>query len=756
MQLDKYQIIGGHNVIIPPPASKSDIMWINEKNPYFVRERMMEQYKDIWFDFIPHSSKSDIYTKMWQAATIYDDNTGLLVSLNEEDSNYIDSIYKQETYRRINGFYFKNGDKIEWITGDHYYFLMYARMQRHDGNGLYADFREFQSDYFKLIHHSCVSPNILGLFCSKPKKTGITNAHWSGFYLNRATLYANQNFGYMNINLTQAAKTFTDYFMYSYNGIISPLKPEYKFKSEKEGSITFAETHRQGKKSARPRNSEETDLNTSVFCVPTKPKAFDVAVMKHTTYDEPTKFEESFEEIWRTNKEAVKIQSKFNGRAWLFNYTPDEDTASFRQARETFKDSELSTIINDGRNHTQSGLINHHIPAYASWEGAFDKHGRCDESRAIKEIEFERNKVRTNPRALQAITRQYANTKKEAWSSAGAGSVFDNIRISDLATDVDDEQRNSVKPTYAEGKLEWTNSLWEIRGISKRPRGQFCPVKFVPLSTEKIALGEKGRLRIYNDVPKHMQNAILRNGRDEWNNILPPSVFFYTFGADPTQYAAASEVIEGSKNAFIVKSRADEKLDAMYGKVSSNRFDLVYFYRPELPGEAYEDLVKLIIYCGAIGIAEANVPMMATSLLEEGLGYCLLVRNKDGIIQQWERKLGLAHEAEKEYHLIRTTNNGADSRIILEQFVNLWKNYIQKPEEGGKDYGATIKDERILDQLMNVDIMNTKIYDLFMGSGYALLADEIYTNILLYKGHSGPEDSEINSVLKALCGGVRA
>lgn len=48
------------------------------------------------------------------------------------------------------------------------------------------------------------------------------------------------------------------------------------------------------------------------------------------------------------------------------------------------------------------------------------------------EIEFERFKVRDNRRALQAITRQYANDKREAWGSAGAGSTFDNIRLGEV------------------------------------------------------------------------------------------------------------------------------------------------------------------------------------------------------------------------------------------------------------------------------------------------------------------------------------
>lgn len=66
--------------------------------------------------------------------------------------------------------------------------------------------------------------------------------------------------------------------------------------------------------------------------VPTKAKEFDVAVMSDIAFDEPTKYPESFSEIWRTNKASVKIQSKINGKARQFSYTEGTGTPSFSEA----------------------------------------------------------------------------------------------------------------------------------------------------------------------------------------------------------------------------------------------------------------------------------------------------------------------------------------------------------------------------------------------------------------------------------------
>ncbi len=751
-QSDKFYQIGEHKVLMPTlPKSKKDIFfWDNKKeDQLWRRSQLIEEYRQIWFDFLPYSSKSPIYTKMYQSATIYNQD-GLLISLNEDDSNYIDRIYKQEKERRLNGVWFFNNGEPTWITGAHYYFLMWARMQRHDGEGLFADYRKFQADYARLLHHCRVTPHILGAFVSKPKKTGITNFHWSGHYLNRSTLYANKNLGYMNINSQQAAKTFNDYFMFAYNGLVSPLKPEVKLVSLVEGTITFGQSHNGSKKIRKPNSDGEDDLNTSVQCVATKPKAFDVAVMDEIAIDEPTKLKESFAEIWRTNKESIKIQSKINGKATLFNYTEGEDSQSFREARDVFLESKLKTVSVNSRGQTQSGLICWHIPAYASWEGAFDKYGECDEKRSYEEIEMERGKVKSNRRQLQAITRQYANNEREAWGSAGAGSTFDNIRLGDLLAELELDQKSAVENNYQEGRLEWTIKSWELGLHNKRPRGQFCPVEFIPLTREQKARGDTGRLRMYHEIPLAQRNAILKLGRDEWGNILRPDRFMYTSGGDPTQEAAASEIIEGSKNSFFTMSRLDERLDSITGNISSKLIMLEYFDRPEIFDEAYEDLVKQIIYTGSLNIVEANVPAMATRLMQEGLGLYMLIKNKEGVITFWERWMGLAHESEKEYHLIRTTSNGSDKKERLEQFVNLMKQYLYKPEEGGKDYGATVKSERLLRQLMDVDVENTKMYDMFMAWGYCLLCDDIYTGLLTSTQVDPYAGLSINSLLNAL------
>jgi len=739
--------IGEHIVNIPDPKDKRDILFYDLKDPYWVRDLALKDYEDhngIFYDFLPGKGG----TKLYQDATLYNQD-GVLISLNKEDSDWMIRMYEREWNRRTYGVHFMNGKEITHIPGHYWFILAWCKTKRPDKVSEYFDYYEYQCDYIRLIDYVNGSEHIDGLDLSKAKKTGITNIHWL-YYLNKTTMTKNVNCSNMNIDQAKGAKTFRDHFMYAFNGLPSVLKPGIKTKSEADGIITFGERATNSKRNNRGKITTEDELNTTVMCVPTALNAFDVDVFSDTWVDEGPKITKDFEAIYRSNSEGTKLQDYTAGKKWMTSYTPEGEAPSFIFCKKLFYDSELRTINKElDTNRTLSGLICHHIPAYASWKSEINKYGKCDEHGAMRKIQARRDALKDRPRELQAETRRYANTKREAWTTGGAGSIFDNVRLSELLINIEEEQRNSIRPPYQEGKLEWTNPLWEMGLKNRRPRGSFCPVKFTPLTNPERARGDTGRLRIYNDIPDSLKNAVLRNGRDENSCILPPDVFKSFLGADPTQHAAGSEVIEGSKNAYHTMSSVDPRLDQMMGKPASGLIDFEYFFRPEMPDEAYEDLVKLIIYTGSLCAVEANVPTMATRLMEEGLGYFMLVKDKEGFYKIWQRWMGLINEEKKEYHLIRTTSNNAQSRELLEIFVRLMITFLQAPIDGDKDYGATIKSERLITQLMNLDITDTKLFDLFMSWGYTLFVKEQYSAMLMNINNSRQEGITITDLLRS-------
>jgi hypothetical protein len=740
--MGKLQVIGEHQIIIPEAAAKEDILFIDQKDPIWDREKALLDYKDIWYSFLPGRDG----TRLYQDATLFDQD-GNLISLNKEDSDWMIWAYEREWKRRTNGVHVKIGDKIEWLSGDLWFILAWCKTKRPDKKGEYFDYRQFQQWFLQLIWHIDITEIISGGVFTKAKKTGITNLMWL-VYLNRATMTKNINLGHMNLDVPKGAKTFRDHFMYAYNHLPSALKPQIKSFSQNDGQITFGYRFGNNARNKNKKSYEDDELGTSIMTVPAVLNAFDIDVFAWQWYDEFPKHKSDFGEIFRSNEEGTALQDINVGKKILTSYTPEGESPSFKSAKQISLNSELRTIRPDSGGRTGSGMIYWHIPAYQSWTSEFDKYGRCREQEAMKKILARRELKKAQPRELLAETRRYANDKREAWTEGGVGSVFDNARLSELLADAEEEELNSPIPPYVEGNLKWKHELWNINPNLRR-KGQFSEVVFVPLTADEISRGVEASIREYFPVPKSIQNISLKQGRDEWNCLIAPSEFYSTLGGDPTQYASGSEVIEGSKNSFHVMNRQNDAIDALYGKVSSRIITHEYFYRPESPEDAYEDLLKLIIYTGALSAVEANAPYCATRLMEEGLGNYMLVKDENGIMTIWKRHMGLAHEEDKKYHLLRTTAT-AQSKDTLESFVRLMKGVIRVPMKGEKDYGKALKSVRLIIQLMNIDVTNTKIYDLFMSWGWCLLADEVYSNLLLNEQDNGMGSNEIASVLRAL------
>lgn len=323
--------VGEHNIPMPPcPKKKEDVLFLNETDAYWVRDLVIKDFKQIFWDFIPYE------TKIYQDATLYNQD-GKLAALNKEDSDWFMRRLQREMDRRRKGVYIRIKDRLVWLTGDHYFILVYCRAKRPDKKGDYFDYRSFQRDDAYLVYYTDISDWIEGLIVSKPKKTGITNFRWL-IILNRCTMTKNTNYGHMNIDLDKGAKTFGDHFMYALNGLPRIFQPQVKSLSNTTGQIIF------GKRYNNAKNAHEEELGTTVMCVPAINNAFDVDVFDISWYDEFPKYKQDFGEIYRSNNSATALQDVLVGKRWLTSYTPEESGKSFLSARELFYDSELRTI----------------------------------------------------------------------------------------------------------------------------------------------------------------------------------------------------------------------------------------------------------------------------------------------------------------------------------------------------------------------------------------------------------------------------
>lgn len=724
--------IDEHIVTLPEPTKdRSKILFIDDK-PEDAFWRRDTSYPSVFFDFIPN------HTKVYQDATLYDQD-GILISCNKEDSDLIIRLYTQEIDRRRNGVFFKNGEDLEYLTGHHYFILQWMKML-----GLpqdYGAFRKFQRDHFYLKNHVWSSEHILGLDCSKPKKTGLTQLE-AGYYLNKSTLTKGQTMGIMSLKKDTAAGVNMRYFFHGLDGLPKLFQPQVKVRSDQDGYILFDKKPSRSAKAFLKADNNEDVLNSYVYCAPTKEAGFDSPLMNDIWFDEFPKYDTESKveplKVFLRNQETVKIQDIINGKIWITSYPPETTTEGFKQAKKVYFESKLSTKNELGRTKTQ--MICYHISSINSYSSAFDKYGNCDKTKAYYLNDIERQAVKDDKVQALAKVRQYARTEKEAWSEGSVSSAFDPIRMADLIDELEDLLRS--KRQYQIGHLEWANPLWNVGKMDKRPKGVFGAVRQILLSNDDIENGKEDKMFFFENIPANKVNLPLNYSKDDDGNLYAPTKAWAVTGIDPTDYQDAEAINEGSKNAMHTMIVHDELMNTAMRRIGTKVLFSEYFWRSDKPRETYEDFVKQIIFTGCMVVIEANKAAFATMLIEEGLGRYLLVRNEDGVICQWEPGI--------KYTLIKTQGSGNTKTI--EDLIKLGRTYLLEanPEYGEIDYGKLIKTLRLLQQLSGLDPAYTKIYDLAMSFLYTLFGHEHYMEILAKPQDENYSEDKVLAVLHAL------
>lgn len=693
--------IGEHKIQLPPfPESKDQILFHGENDPYWRRQT---DFPRIFFDY------NKYHTKINQDNTQYDNNEGHLISLSVDDTATLKRLQTRELNRRRYGLWMKNGKDIIWLAPDYYFNLQWGPMLSLAKK--YGDFRWFQNDAMILKHHVDHDGNRLGFYISKAKKTGITQI-MAGAYANESTMVRGKNFGIMSKTFDEDAKALNmALYFHIIENLPDILLPEEKKRNEHEIIFGVGKAHKQLKTPTKP-------LNTRVYASKTKPSGFDGPVMWKDWLDEFPKYWESAKQspdlVFKKTQETVKLQQQINGKMYITSYSPEDDNRGFYEAKKIYEESKLATqdkIL--GR--TKSGLLCHFIGTLESAEGCFLPNGKTDQKKAFYFNEAERDAVKGDRLQLQAKQRQYPRTEDEAWGIGGKSSVFDTIRIGIQIKEVEAELLTGVRP-YKEGKLLWTNSMWEAGKFDIRPSGMFSPIYFEPLTDEQIMKGEEERLLIY-EMPgdEEICRGLKANNRDEYNRLMPLDDSINVGGVDPTDYAAKSDVIEGSKNASLTMNIYDPILDTRKGRVASNILMSEYFFRPENPDEFYEDLVKEILFFDKRVIVEANKKWVVTRLKNDNLHNYLLLLKPDGTIAPYK-------EGDDD-RLVNTTHS------LIDAYIRAIKRYLAQVKNGGVgiDYLFYQKCLRILKQLVHFKADDTKKFDLVVALGLTRLAAEAFS-----------------------------
>ncbi len=153
----------------------------------------------------------------------------------DEDGNAIlnsaQSAYAKEEVRRCKeGFYFMSNGVLTYITGKHYFYLQWWKLE----DDIYPDYRDADRRYFLFLNYWECILWCLGIFRGKKRREGASSQATSNL-IYECIFYTNSNCGLVSKTQIDSRDTFTDMAAFGYQQLPIFLKPR---QLNREGSVT--------------------------------------------------------------------------------------------------------------------------------------------------------------------------------------------------------------------------------------------------------------------------------------------------------------------------------------------------------------------------------------------------------------------------------------------------------------------------------------------------------------------------------------
>ena len=513
---------------------------------------------------------------------------------------YYDYINK-EFVRREEGFWYYNKGIPTYITGSHYMYLQWTKIDVG-----HADFRE-SNRLFYIFWEACKSDSrSYGMCYLKNRRSGFSFMA-SSDTVNQATISRDSRFGILSKSGADAKKMFTDK--------VVPISINYPFffKPIQDG-MERPKTELSYKVPSKrlTRNSiKETDqdiqegLDTTIDWKNTGDNSYDGEKLKLLVHDESGKWErpDNILNNWRVTKTTLRLGRRIVGKCMMGSTSNALDKGG-----ENFKKLyEASDVNKRNRNgQTSSGLYSLFVPMEWNYEGYIDSYGLPvfdTPKKPIKGIdgdeidigvishwENEVEGLKDDQDGLNEYYRQFPRTEKHAFRDEAKESLFNLTKIYEQI-DYNEDLRNTNVVT--QGSFQWENGIKDTR------------VLFVP--------NKNGRFLVSWVPPIALQNRYnIKN-----NTKYPGNEHCGAFGCDSYDISGTVDG-KGSKGALhgLTKFSMED--------VPPNLFFLEYISRPQTADIFFEDVLMALVFYGMPILAENNKPRLLYYLKRRGYrGYSM-------------------------------------------------------------------------------------------------------------------------------------
>ncbi len=605
------------------------------------------------------------------------------IDFKEKWYDYID----EEFRRRENGFWFSNNGHSTYITGTHYMYLQWSKI---DVGA--PDYRAANRLFFIFWEACKADDRCYGMCYLKNRRSGFSFMA-SSELVNLATISSDSRFGILSKSGADAKKMFTDK--------VVPISVNYPFffkpiqdgmdrpKTELAYRVPASKLTRR-KLETNEQLRELQGLDTTIDWKNTGDNSYDGEKLKLLAHDESGKWErpDNILNNWRVTKTTLRLGSRVVGKCMMGSTSNALDKGG-ENFKKLYYNSDVTKRNRNGQ--TSSGLYSLFIPMEWNYEGFMDTYGspvfvRTESETKTRDgyeittgvIEHWENEVdglKHDADSLNEYYRQFPRTEQHAFRDEAKNSLFNLTRIYQQI-DYNEELANSFNVTR--GSFMWSNGIKDTSVI-------FAPNK-------------DGRFLISWVPSKNLQNrTIIKNG-----NKYPGNEHMGAFGCD--SYDISGTVDGKGSNGALHGLTKFSMEDA-----PPNHFFLEYVARPQTAEIFFEDVLMALVFYGMPILAENNKPRLLYYLKRRGYrGYSM---NRPDKI--WNK----LSTTEKEIGGIPNTSEDIKQAhaAAIESYI---EDYIGELSDG---YG-NMYFQKTLEDWGKFNINNRTKYDATISSGLAIMA----------------------------------
>ena len=614
-------------------------------------------------------------------------------------AEWVDYIEK-EFDRREQGYWFKNNGLATYITGTHYMYLQWTKIDIG-----HPDFREANRIFYIFWEACKADKRSFGMCYLKIRRSGFSFMS-SCEGVNQATITRDARIGILSKTGADAKKMFTDKVVPISNNYPFFFKPIQDGMDKPKTELAYrVPASKITKKNMYDTGSEELDgLDTTIDWKNTSDNSYDGEKLQYLLHDESGKWErpENILNNWRVTKTCLRLGSKIIGKCMMGSTSNALDKGG-NNFKKLFEDSDGGKRNQNGQ--TKSGLYNLFIPMEWNFEGYIDKFGMpvlytpkntivgIDGediiTGAIDYWENEVNSLTQDADALNEFYRQFPRTESHAFRDESKMSLFNLTKI---YQQIDYNDSLMLGQHTTRGSFSWQNGVKDSKVV-------FHPNK-------------SGRFLVTWTPGINMQNNVITKNGIKY----PGNEHLGTFGCD--SYDISGVVVgKGSNGSLhgLTKFNMDD--------APSNQFFLEYIARPQTAEIFFEEVLMACVFYGMPILCENNKPRLLYHF--KNRGYRGFSMNRP------DKRFNKLSKTERELGGIPNT-----SEDVKQSHAAAIESYIE--QHIGLDFGGVYREEdtmgdmffqRTLEDWAKFDISNRTKFDAAISSGLAIMANQkhLYT-----------------------------